>query len=369
MRILKYLLLIIILVTFGMAVFVATSKPTYNITKSIFIKSTPSVVYNYLIDYRNWETFDTTLSDKNNKLDFTEITWGKGSWVSWKGNSNGSMQTISCKENDSIQQKIIVNGESSVVTWFLKDTIGGAKITWKTNGKIDFKSKITSFFRGGIEKVLITDFEQKIVNLDKTLNYEMSTYSIKNIGLVSRVGTFYLKQTLNCKNSSVSKNIKIVLPRLKKFFKTNNILSSGKPFIIYSNQAIGSDNVQISVCIPVKDSIFPSLKSNVKLGKLASYTAMKTKLIGNYSHIKKAWQSSMNYLVKNKILVNPAIEISEVYLKTIEETSYPSKWETDIYIPILPKKIIKKRYFKQSVDTLPAPPSAPTTQSLPEVLN
>ena len=142
-------------------------------------------------------------------------------------------------------------------------------------------------------------------------------------------------------------------------------------WFIYSNQAIDSDVVQISICIPVKDSIFTSPGSNIQGGKLASYTAMKTKLIGDYSHTKKAWKSGVRYLEKNKILINPALEISEVYWKTIEDTSYPSKWETDIYIPILPKKIIKKRYFKQSVDTLAAPATAPTptNQNLPDVVN
>lgn len=353
MRILKYILLILLLLTIGMIVFVATQSANYSITQSIVIKSPKTTVYNYLIDYRNWETFDSRLSDKSNTLNYTESSWGKGSWVSWKGTTTGLIQTVAFNENDSIFQKNLLNGENSNVTWKFKDTVGGTKVIWKTQGKLDFKSKVSAFFNGGIKKVLVSEFEERMIELDKTLNYEMNTFSIKNIGLVNRVGTYYLKQTINCKEPSINKNIKILLPRMKKFFKENNIKTNGKPFILYSGNQLKGSVIQVSVCIPVKDSIFTSEGSNIQGGKMEGYTAMKTRLTGDYSHTKKAWKSGLNYLAKNKIMVNPAIQISEVYWKEIESTRYPSKWETDIYIPVLLKKvIIKKKYQQPVIDTI-----------------
>lgn len=360
MRILKYLLLILLLVAIGLFVFVATQNANYKITKSIFIKSPKTTVYNYLIDFRNWETFDSRLSDV--AITYTESTLGKGSWMSWKGATSGYIQTVALKENDSIFQNNVLNGEKSQVSWKFKDTVGGTKITWKTEGKLDFNSKVTSFFNGGIDKVLISEFELTMYDLEKTLNYEMSTFSVKNIGLVNRVGTYYLKQSFNCKKQSVIRNIKIVLPRLRNFFKSNDIKATGKPFISYYGDPLKDSVVQVSVCIPVKDTIFKSNRKDIQLGKLEGYTAMKTRLIGDYSHTQQAWKSSLNYLAKNKISVNPAIQISEVYWKDMESTRYPSKWETDIYIPVLPKKaIVKKRYRNPvnetiSVESLPILP-------------
>lgn len=358
MRILKYILLIILLLTIGLIVFVATQSANYNITQSIVIKSAKTTVYNYLIDYRNWETFDSRLSENNNIINYAESTWGKGSWVSWKGTTSGLIQTVAFNENDSIFQKNVLNGENSKVTWKFKDTIGGTKVMWKTEGKLDFKSKVSAFFSGGIKKVMISEFEERMIELDKTLNYEMNSFTIKDIGLVNRVGTYYLKQTINCKESSINKNIKILLPRLKKFFEEKNIRINGKPFIMYSNIQPNNSIFQVSICLPVKDSLFTSPKSEIQVGKLEGYTAMKTRLIGDYSHTKKAWKSGFNYLAKNKISVNPAIQISEVYWKEMESTRYPSKWETDIYIPVLPKKaVIKKRWIKPIIDTTKQAPT------------
>ncbi len=340
MRILKYLLLILLLVAVGLSVFLATQNANYKISKSIFIKSPKATVYNYLTDFRNWETFDTRLLEKKGGISYSESTWGKGSWISWNGATSGFIRTVALKENDSIFQKNVLNGENSLVAWKFKDTVGGTKITWKTEGKLDFNSKVSSFFKGGIDKVLISEFELSMYNLEKTLNYEMNTFSIKNIGLVNRVGTYYLKQSFNCKRQSINRNIKIVLPRLKDFFKSKNIKAIGKPFITYSGDPLNDLILQVSVCIPVKDSIFKSNRIDIQLGKLEGYMAMKTRLIGDYSHTQQAWKSSLNYLAKNKISVNPAIQISEVYWKDMESTRYPSKWETDIYIPVLPKKAL-----------------------------
>jgi effector-binding domain-containing protein len=353
MRILKYFLLIFLLVTIGLVVFVATQNPTYKITKSTIIKSPKTTVYNYLFDYRNWETFDARLTEHKLNISYTETTWGKGSYVAWNGDSSGYIQTVSFKENDSIFQKSVLNAENAQVTWKFKDTVGGTKITWITNGNLDFSSKVSAFFKGGIQRVLIADFEESMKQLDKTLNVEMNTFSIKEIGIVNRVGTYYLKQTFNSKEPAINKNIKIILPRLKKFCKENNIKTKGKPFILYTGSRTNKEVIQVAVCIPIRDSIFTSEGSNIQGGKLEGFTAMKTRLIGDYSHSKKAWKSAMKFVNKNKLTLNPAFKISEVYHTEIEDTRYPSKWQTDIYIPVFPKKSNNNTSSQQPVkDTL-----------------
>ena len=56
MKILKYIFLLILLAFFALTVFVATQKGDFNVTRSIIIKSPKSTVFNYVNDYRNWET-------------------------------------------------------------------------------------------------------------------------------------------------------------------------------------------------------------------------------------------------------------------------------------------------------------------------
>jgi len=58
-----------------------------------------------------------------------------------------------------------------------------------------------------------------LANLDKTLDYEINTYNIKVNGIVQKFGGFYLQQTINSKISNVSKNLRIMIPKMINFSK------------------------------------------------------------------------------------------------------------------------------------------------------
>lgn len=235
MRILKYILLLVLLLLIGLTVFVSTQKADYNVTASKVINTPKSTLYSYINDYRNWETFETKLiSDQSITYNYPEITSGKGASFSWKGSTDGKMKTLFTKENDSIFINKYENGEKSEVTFKFKDTIGGTKVTWISKGKLDFKSKILSFFNGGINSVVGNQNELSLENLNKSLNYELNTFSIKVNGIVNRSATFYLKQSIVSREKNVNKNIKILLPRMTKFVEKNKIATNGKPFILYT---------------------------------------------------------------------------------------------------------------------------------------
>lgn len=366
MRILKYLLLLILLLFIGLSVFVSTQKANFNITSSQVIKAPKAIVYNYIGDFRNWETFVSwTLEDEKAILNYPSRTSGNGSFYSWEGNQgNGKTTTLSQKINDSIYQKMITNGEESNVIWKFKDTLGGTKVTLISKGKLDFKSKIIAFFNGGIKATVEDSYAKSLNNLNKTLDYEINTFSIKENGVVSRFGSFYIKQSILCREKSVSKNIKILIPKLKLFFEKNNIVMNGKPFVMYNKYDKINDIVDLSVCISVKDSLQFSAKSEVQCAKLLPYTAVKTTLTGNYAHIQKAWKKGDDYIIKNKLQRNSALPIIEVYTKGIDEAKQPSKWITEIYIPVQPKAAPKPVYKKTIDSTAVVQPSIPDELSI-----
>ena len=57
MRILKYIILLLILAFVGITVYVATQRGDFEIQKSGIINTTRSTVFEYVNDYKNWETF------------------------------------------------------------------------------------------------------------------------------------------------------------------------------------------------------------------------------------------------------------------------------------------------------------------------
>jgi len=341
MRILKYLLLLFLLSLVALSIFIATQKGEYFIERSRVINSPVVSVYNYVNDYRNWEDFGTwSDDDAGMRFIYPENTVGKGASYSWDGkDGTGSMTTIFTKENDSIAQNMIIDGSSSMVNWKFKDTIGGTKVTWSTKGKMGFLFKIYSALNGGVDKVIGTMYEKSLSNLDKNLDFEIKSFSVKNNGLVIKPQIFYIAQTFTTEISKITKNFKIVVPKLSTFCSENNITVSDSPFIIYHTYDLQSGLAKISIALPIQSEIFLSAGSDINSGKLETFEAVKTTLTGDYSHLMKANDRAITVLNQKQLKRDPKYVFIAIYKAARPEVRNPSKWITEIYIPLMPKVV------------------------------
>lgn len=363
MRILKYIFLLILLALVGITVYVATQKGDFEVTKSRIIKTPRSTVFDYVNDYKNWETFGSWMQkDSNIKFNYDAKTIGTGAKFSFEnGSDDGDIKTVFVKENDSIVQKANYNGTTATISWKFKDTIGGTKVTVYSKGKMNIMTKITTFFKGGVSSILGDVYEKSLRNLDKTLHYEMKTYSIKVNGIVQRPSGFCLKQTVSCHIKNVGKNTKILMARMVHFFNKNKIPMNGKPFVSYDKYHVANDFATISICIPVRQQISITDGSDVASGEIIAFTCLKTTLNGDYSHSKEAWAKAKKYITDNGLKENFAGSYTEVYVKTIDDIKQPSKWITEIYIPVFPKAIELPKPIVAPVNPTVATPETNTT--------
>ena len=363
MRILKYLFLLLLLSFVALSIFVATQKGDFSVVKSQVINSPKSNVYNFVNDFRNWEDFGSWITeDPEIKVSYPNKTIGPGASFSWQGkDGSGDMNTAFVKENDSISQKMNYNGTSSSVFWSFKDTIGGTKVTWKTIGKMDFSMKVYTAFNGGINKIMGKIYEKSLANLDKTLDYEINTFSVKVDGLSKIPTTFYLNQTFTSEISKVTKNSRIVFYKIITFCKQNNIELNGKPFLLYHTYDLTKGLTRLSFCVPIKSEIITSAGSDILNGKLEGFDAVKTTLTGDYSHTKKALDKATVYVNANKIVVDPTFSFLEIFKTSRSEIKSPSKWVTEFYYPIKPKVIAAPTYVPVAVKRV-APVATPTPE-------
>ncbi|MEZ7500075.1 SRPBCC family protein [Flavobacterium sp. Arc3] len=368
MRILKYIFLLLLLSIVALSIFIATQKGNFTIERSKVINSPKSAVFNYVNDYRNWADFGSwTTEDPEIKIQYPATTVGKGASYSWEGkDGNGEMRTLFVKENDSISQKMNLNETTSSVFWSFKDTVGGTKVTWKTTGEMSFLFKVYTALNGGVDKVIGTMYEKSLANLDKALDYEINTFSVKVNGLVKKPQIFYLGQTFTSELSKINKNTKIVIPTIVAFCEQNDIPINGKPFVIYHTYDTAKGLAKISICVPINKEIFISAGSDIVSGKLEASEGVKTSLTGDYSHIKDGYEKALTFLNKNQLTQDPLISHIEIYATGKNEVKDPSKWVTEVYIPIVPKIIPVKTYPKTPVKTtavspevIPASPIAP----------
>ena len=336
MRILKYIFLLLLLIMFATTVFVATQNSNFSVKRSAIINSPRTTVFNYVNDYRNWETFGSwKKEDPRMTFFYPKNTFGKGASYSWKGSDGeGNSKTIAVSDNQSIHQKLNYNSTTADVYWTFKDTVGGTKVAWESKGTMGFGFKVYSTLQGGVEKLIGNMYERSLSNLDRTLDYELHTYHIVVKGQVQKLGCIYLKQTITSKISNVPKNLRIMIPNLISFFRKNNLEMYGKPFILYHTYDVANGITTLSVCIPMKEEIFVREGSDVAVGQLHPFQAVKTTLTGDYSHSKEAWDKTLNYMRDNHLSRNTSQDYLEIYSKSISQVPNSSQWVTALYIPI-----------------------------------
>jgi len=342
MKILKYLFLLLLLSLVALTVFVATQKGIFSVERSKVINSPKATVYNYVNDFRNYEDFESwAVEDPSLKFNFPNKTTGIGGSFSWSNEEEtGNAVTVKTKDGESIEQKMKYNGTEADVTWTFKDTLAGkTKVTWKAKGTMSFLFKVYAALNGGSDKVIGTIYEKSLVNIDKNLDYETKTYAVQVNGVVKKTETPYIKQTFTSEIPKISKNARIVIPKLIQFSENNGLSASGKPFIIYHTYDTATGLAKISICLPINKEISISSGSDILSGKLNAFDAVKTTLKGDYSHSNEAIAKTTAYINKEKLTP----ELSWSHLEILEvsklDVKSPSKLVTEIYFPIKVKLV------------------------------
>ena len=347
MKILKYILLLLLLVFVAASILVATLKPDYKIVRSRVIKAPKSDVFNYVNDYKNWAEFGSwKKEDATMKFQYPANTIGVGGSYSWIGkDGEGKMKTVFLKNQDSIHQKMNYNGADSDVFWSFKEMDGKTKVTWSNVGKMDFVTKIFTTLFGGMDNLVGTMYEKSLKNIDKNLKVQSNTFTIKINGFEEKNIGLYLQKTINSKDENIESNIEIMIPNLIKYLKDNKIESSGKPFVKYNGFNDSLKITNFSVGVQVKDSVKINLLSKIKLSKMQPFQAIKTTLIGEYFHKTEARIQALNLMDRNNFVEKTELPVIEFYNISKTDQKNPSKWVTEIYIPVK-LKVAPKKYYK-----------------------
>ena len=351
MQIFKYLSLLLLLTFITFCIFIATLSPKYEVKSTKIIKSPRATVFNYINDFSNLESFSVyKINNSDLKFQLKDRTSGLGASCLWEGaDGAGKIKTTFVKENDSLVQKVENNGETAEIYWVFKDTLGKTKITYITKGEISFVTKIKSALQGGITRLMRIDQEKSLSLLDKTLDYEINTFKINVDGLVQKPGGFILQKTINTKPIDVARNIRILISNLDLFIKNNKIQTIGAPFVQYNSPNMTAAVISITVGVPINQEIITSPGSDVIGENKTSFTAIKTTLTGDYSHLKAAREKAIAYINKNNLLQDHSKPVIEVFVKSKKEHLSPSKWITEIYIPI------KSENYNENVVSEPTP--------------
>ncbi len=338
MKIAKYLIFLLLIAITAIAIYIAVQPNEFNVTRTRTIKAPAAVVYNNVIDFKNWGAWSSWVEkDPNMKITLPEQTKGIGGSYSWEDKDGiGTMKTVETNPNKSIQQQMqFADFPASDVSWkFKTNENGSTDVTWDISGKdLPFGFKAFAAFTGGMEKQIGPEYERSLEKLDSIVVNSMKSYTVNIDGLTEYGGGFYMYKTTAATGTNISQVMGQQYGEIMGYMAKNNIVANGMPFTIYNEMNPESGNVIMSNAIPTRDKVDVAKESQILCGYIPKTKVLKTTLKGNYTNLPKAWEETMVYLAKNN-LSQSAIKPFEIYTNDPGKVPNPANWITEIYIPI-----------------------------------
>jgi hypothetical protein len=346
MRIITYFFLLAFLTLITLSVFVATEDGRYYIEKKIVIPVSKDKVYNYVLDFKNWESFNPFEKEsKNIVFNFPSNNKNTANnYFTWNTKKGvfGKIESFYTVKNDSIAQIMIQNDKEIELFWKFEDSLKSTKVTWVAKGNKSFIDKFNSVIyntkNASIENIL----ETGLTNLNKFLSNDINTFNISVEGLVSRDTIFYLQQLAKCNANDLPIKIKSIVPKLNQLVKSTGTKTKGSPFVVYHSKDTLNNKITISLAIPTTIKIRTSSQSDIIAGQIMPFSAVRATLEGDYSHKEKLLTAVYKYMAEKKLNQDYSRKVIEVIYRNITTDKQVANWVTHIYVPIIIKKPVIK---------------------------
>ncbi|MCO4823018.1 MAG: SRPBCC family protein [Flavobacteriaceae bacterium] len=340
MKALKYIIFVLLILIIGTSIYIAVQPNSYEVTRSRTINAPAAVIYNNVIDFKNWEAWSAWVeAHPETVITLADQTEGVGGSYTWKDNDGvGRMETLSTTANVSIEQKLQIDEYApSQVNWMFEPIEDGkTKVSWQMLGEdLPFMLKAMAAFTGGFENMIGPDFERGLEKLDSLIVESMKVHEITINGITEYGGGFYLYKTTSARGDNISQMMGQQFGEIMQFAIPNGIQPSGMPFTIYLNDMNVQDgNVIMSNAIPVKEKIVMLANSNILCDYMPKTRSLKVTSKGNYTNLTEAWSAAMQHIADNNLQRSTMFPF-EIYTNDPGAFPNPADWVTEIYIPLI----------------------------------
>ncbi|TYB79541.1 SRPBCC family protein [Bizionia myxarmorum] len=338
MKTFKYILFFLLILIIGASIYIAVQPNDFNVTRTRTVAAPAQVVYNRVIDFKNWESWSPWIDkDSETKIELVDSTSNLNGTYSWtNGESMGLIKTINRVPYQTIEQEFQYNKfEVAKMQWeFIQNDTNETEVSWTMSSEnLSFYEKGYALLNGGHDKMIGPDFERGLEKLTSEVLASMEVYSVKVDGIAQHGGGFYIYSSTSSKISDIQTTIQKLMPKVKSYALKNNIAMAGAPFILYHNWDEANNAVMFSICIPTTTQI-ATTQSDILAGQLEPFKAIKTTLKGNYSNLKEAWDATNNYISQYNMEATEMGPMLEVYLTEPSLQPNPANWITEIFIAI-----------------------------------
>lgn len=338
MKALKYLLFLILIIIIGLSIYVAVQPNSFEVTRNRTLKAPVSVIYDNIIDYKNWESWSPWKEKEPElKINYPNQTKGIGGHYSWEGKDGlGNMNTLDAVENKLIKQEIqFEDYNPSEILWSFEPTDNNqTKVTWSMKSdNVPFTFKGFAALSGGFDNMIGPDFDRGLEKLDSLVQEQIKEYSITVNGITEHGGGFHIYKTTSCKIDEMEPKMLEMMSKINQFITKHNIVMAGSPFVNYHKWDEKNNAVIFSCCIPTTARVITT-ESDILTGQLSPFKAIETTLKGDYSNLKEAWDKTMKFVSDNNLEFSESGPMIESYVSDPITEPNPAKWIAKIYIAL-----------------------------------
>ncbi len=338
MKALKYIILLLLILIIGFAIYVAVQPSDYEVNRTRDMEAPAAMIFQNISDFKNWEEWSAWVeNDPDLKITYPENTKGVGGNYSWEDKDGvGTMRTIAMNPFEDIQQEMQFGDfEPSSIEWKFKSMDDGkTKVSWtmKSNN-VPFMFKAFATMSGGYDNMIGPNFERGLEKLDSILSVQMKVYEVTVNGITEYGGGFYLYKTTNATDSNISQKMADNYGSLTQFVGASGAQMAGMPLTVYQEMNNDDGTFIMSNGIPVTERIDTPADSDILCGYMPKMKTLKTTLLGNYNNLEKAWSQAMTYITENNLEVSDQKPF-EIYSNDPGLFPNPAEWKTEIYIPL-----------------------------------
>ena len=344
MKIVKYVLLFLLVVIVGLAIYAAVQPNSYEITRSRVIEAPTEMVYNNISDYKNWEAWGPWLEeDPTMTFEYGDLTKGEGASYSWNGkDGTGSQKMVSAVPYESITNELSFEGMgSSTGYWKFTPSGDGTEVTWGMKAdEVPYIFKFFGAISGGYDSMMGPMFERGLERLDSVMVKEVDAYnklaSTWSMGEVTKVAVDtknFIGYAHNAKidQEVMSKIFQESMPKVGEYaVAQGHQYGEFTPGAVYTKWDEETGEAEFIVGVFSDSMITPGdgmTSMNFPKGEM-----VKVSKFGNYGvGDMEAHTAIAEYMESNNIAL-PEI-VYELYMNDPMEVT-PDKIQTDICYPI-----------------------------------
>lgn len=339
MKAFKYIFILLLIVIIGGAIYFSLKDGKYDITESRVIAAPPSLIYEQISDFEQWENWNPWLEDEDiTSIMGTQTKGVDGNYSFTDEHGNGKMTITGIDPNKLVSMNMFydngMTSSNSDVQMDLERVENGTKVTWNIKGEQGLLDKVmAAVFSVNMEKEIKPKYTKGLENLDNYVNNQMSLHHVNVDGIIETGGGYFLYMSSSTKQEKLQQVKSQMLQNIMSYMNRNNIDMYGMPRVVYEKIDRATNSVLFSAAIPVQNREITATNSNILSSYQEPGKAVKVTLNGAYSNLNEAWRKGEEFISQNG-LVKAIASPYEIYKTDPMLTPNPANYRTEIYIPI-----------------------------------